>query len=37
MAGAVNPYGDGQAADRIIRAMRNYFGITGEPVEEFWL
>jgi UDP-N-acetylglucosamine 2-epimerase (non-hydrolysing) len=37
MAGAVNPYGDGQAADRIIRAMRKYFGITGEPVEEFAL
>jgi UDP-N-acetylglucosamine 2-epimerase (non-hydrolysing) len=35
MAGAVNPYGDGKAADRIIRAMRNYFGIAGEPVEEF--
>jgi UDP-N-acetylglucosamine 2-epimerase (non-hydrolysing) len=35
MAGAVNPYGDGKAADRIIRAMRKYFGITGEPVEEF--
>jgi UDP-N-acetylglucosamine 2-epimerase (non-hydrolysing) len=35
MAGAVNPYGDGKAADRIIRAMRKYLGITGEPVEEF--
>jgi UDP-N-acetylglucosamine 2-epimerase (non-hydrolysing) len=35
MAGAVNPYGDGKAADRIVRAMRNYFGITGEAVDEF--
>jgi hypothetical protein len=26
-----------KAADRIIRAMRNYFGIAGEPVEEFAL
>jgi UDP-N-acetylglucosamine 2-epimerase len=35
MAGAVNPYGDGKAADRIIRAMQKYLGITGEAVEEF--
>jgi UDP-N-acetylglucosamine 2-epimerase len=32
MAGAVNPYGDGKAADRIIRAMRKYFGITDGAV-----
>lgn len=33
MAGAVNPYGDGQAARRIVRAVLSYFGIeacTGE-------
>jgi UDP-N-acetylglucosamine 2-epimerase (non-hydrolysing) len=35
MVGAVNPYGDGKAAERIIQAMRNYFGISNEPVEEF--
>jgi UDP-N-acetylglucosamine 2-epimerase (non-hydrolysing) len=35
MANAVNPYGDGKAAERIIQAIRNYFGFTGGPVEEF--
>jgi UDP-N-acetylglucosamine 2-epimerase (non-hydrolysing) len=35
MAGAVNPYGDGKAAERILQALRNYFGLADGPVDEF--
>jgi UDP-N-acetylglucosamine 2-epimerase (non-hydrolysing) len=34
MANAVNPYGDGRAADRTIGALRHFFG-DGPAVEEF--
>ena len=34
MAHAVNPYGDGKAADRIAAAILNHFG-KGELAEEF--
>lgn len=34
MANAVNPYGDGQAARRIVQAIRSYFQ-QGPPPEEF--
>lgn len=34
MARAVNPYGDGHAADRIVRQLESYFK-TGDVVEEF--
>lgn len=34
MARAINPYGDGRAADRIVRQLENHFG-TGEAVQEF--
>jgi len=27
MAGARNPYGDGQASQRIVRAMAEYWGL----------
>jgi UDP-N-acetylglucosamine 2-epimerase (non-hydrolysing) len=35
MANAVNPYGDGRAAERIGRALARYFGLTEAPVEEY--
>lgn len=33
MARAVNPYGDGHAAARVVGAIENYFGIAARPVE----
>ncbi|MBS3947349.1 MAG: UDP-N-acetylglucosamine 2-epimerase (non-hydrolyzing) [Dethiobacter sp.] len=35
MANAVNPYGDGQAAARIVAAVRWHFGLTGERPPDF--
>ncbi|MDQ7842461.1 MAG: UDP-N-acetylglucosamine 2-epimerase (non-hydrolyzing) [Armatimonadota bacterium] len=35
MARAHNPYGDGRAAERIVHALRYYFGRTSTPPEEF--
>ena len=35
MANAVNPYGDGQAARRIVQAIRYHFGLAGERPDEF--
>lgn len=35
MANAVNPYGDGRASERIVRAIRYKFGISKRAVEEF--
>ena len=35
MANAVNPYGDGKAAERILNGILNYFELAGEMVEEF--
>jgi UDP-N-acetylglucosamine 2-epimerase (non-hydrolysing) len=35
MANAVNPYGDGQASERIVRAIRFKFGFSGERPGEF--
>jgi len=35
MAAAVNPYGDGRAAQRIVGALRYRFGLTPHPPEEF--
>jgi UDP-N-acetylglucosamine 2-epimerase (non-hydrolysing) len=35
MATAVNPYGDGRAADRTVRILRRYFGFPSPPVREF--
>lgn len=36
MANAVNPYGDGQAAERIVEAIRYFFGHRGDrPTDEF--
>jgi UDP-N-acetylglucosamine 2-epimerase (non-hydrolysing) len=34
MANAVNPYGDGRAAERSLAAMAHFFGI-GERIDEF--
>lgn len=34
MANAVNPYGDGRAAERTLAAMAHYFGI-GDRIDEF--
>jgi UDP-N-acetylglucosamine 2-epimerase (non-hydrolysing) len=34
MANAVNPYGDGHAADRVIAALAHFFG-SGRPAEQF--
>jgi UDP-N-acetylglucosamine 2-epimerase (non-hydrolysing) len=34
MAKAVNPYGDGQAARRVVRAVLHFLG-QGEPTEEW--
>jgi len=33
MSRAVNPYGDGRAAERSVRAVEHYFGIGAGPVE----
>ncbi|MDK2880820.1 MAG: hypothetical protein PWQ99_595 [Clostridia bacterium] len=33
MAGAVNPYGDGRAAQRIVQAILSYFGRAAAPAE----
>lgn len=33
MAGAVNPYGDGKAARRIVQAVLSYFGLAAAPYE----
>jgi UDP-N-acetylglucosamine 2-epimerase (non-hydrolysing) len=30
-----NPYGDGHASERILQALRRYFGFTSTPPEEF--
>ncbi|MCL6589836.1 MAG: UDP-N-acetylglucosamine 2-epimerase (non-hydrolyzing) [Firmicutes bacterium] len=35
MSRAVNPYGDGKAAQRITAGLRYYFGLTQEKPEEF--
>ena len=35
MASAVNPYGDGKAAPRIVEAIRYYFGLRKNRPEEF--
>jgi UDP-N-acetylglucosamine 2-epimerase (non-hydrolysing) len=35
MAGAVNPYGDGHAAERTVRIIRHYFHLTRSPGGEF--
>ena len=34
MANAVNPYGDGRAAERTVAAIRQYFGL-GERIADF--
>ncbi len=35
MAAAVNPYGDGRAAERTVRIIRHYFHLTRSPGGEF--
>jgi UDP-N-acetylglucosamine 2-epimerase (non-hydrolysing) len=35
MSKAVNPYGDGKAADRIIAGLRYHFGFTSEKIVDF--
>ncbi|HHT48494.1 MAG TPA: UDP-N-acetylglucosamine 2-epimerase (non-hydrolyzing) [Firmicutes bacterium] len=35
MAAAVNPYGDGKAAERILQAIRYYFKLSPHPVKEY--
>ena len=35
MAEAINPYGDGRAAQRIVRALLRHYRLTDEPFEEF--
>jgi UDP-N-acetylglucosamine 2-epimerase (non-hydrolysing) len=35
MAKAVNPYGDGKACSRIVNGILWYFGLNGEPPEDF--
>ncbi len=35
MASAVNPYGDGRAAQRIVRALLRHYRLTDAPFEEF--
>jgi UDP-N-acetylglucosamine 2-epimerase len=35
MAKAVNPYGDGKASERIVKAILYEFGITNEKPAEF--
>jgi UDP-N-acetylglucosamine 2-epimerase (non-hydrolysing) len=34
MANAVNPYGDGRAAERSVAALAHHFGL-GPPADEF--
>lgn len=35
MSRAVNPYGDGHAAERIVQALRWHFGLSNQPPEAF--
>lgn len=35
MSKAVNPYGDGEASDRIVAAILQYFGLEGRAYKEF--
>jgi UDP-N-acetylglucosamine 2-epimerase (non-hydrolysing) len=35
MASAVNPYGDGRAADRTVHIIRHYFGLARSTAKEF--
>ncbi|WP_261851489.1 non-hydrolyzing UDP-N-acetylglucosamine 2-epimerase [Clostridium folliculivorans] len=35
MSRSINPYGDGKASQRIVKAILKYFNITSEEVEEF--
>lgn len=35
MAHSVNPYGDGQASQRIVKAIRHWFKLTDEKPEPF--
>ena len=35
MSKAINPYGDGKASERIVKAILNYFGKNDDEVEEF--
>ena len=35
MASAVNPYGDGRAADRTVRIIKRSFGLSRSPIREF--
>lgn len=35
MAMAINPYGDGLAADRTVKVIKNYFGISRIAIKEF--
>jgi UDP-N-acetylglucosamine 2-epimerase (non-hydrolysing) len=35
MSHARNPYGDGRAAERIVAALRHYFGFVSAPPQEF--
>jgi UDP-N-acetylglucosamine 2-epimerase (non-hydrolysing) len=35
MAKASNPYGDGQASDRIVKAILYYFNLTNEKPIDF--
>ncbi len=35
MASAVNPYGDGRAAERTVQVLKNYFGVARKKVKEF--
>ncbi|WP_274600955.1 non-hydrolyzing UDP-N-acetylglucosamine 2-epimerase [Clostridium yunnanense] len=35
MSRSINPYGDGKASQRIVKAILKYFNVTSEKVEEF--
>ena len=35
MSTAINPYGDGRAARRIVNALLRHYGLTNEPFDEF--
>lgn len=35
MSQASNPYGDGKVSERIVHAIKHYFGLVGEPPEPF--
>ena len=35
MAEAVNPYGDGKAAERIVQAVLYHYGLASEPPQRF--